>query len=86
MFGFHPQILFIKRRMYAWSIKRSLFVKLFLQIGVIFRDESNEPSFTMIGYNDVVVTTYNHFLIVRSKILLATAHATVPRLWRLFCN
>ena len=45
---------------------------------VIFREESNESSSTMIGYNDATVTTPNHPLIMRSKALLATTHATVP--------
>ena len=45
---------------------------------VIFRDESNETSSTVIGYIDAAVTTPNHPLIMRSKALLATAHATVP--------
>ena len=43
--------------------------KTFLEMGVNFRDESNEPSSTMIGYSDATVTT---------KTLLATAHAIVP--------
>ena len=45
---------------------------------VTFRDESNESSSTMIGYSDATVTAPNHPLIMRSKTLLATAHATVP--------
>ena len=45
---------------------------------VIFRDESNEPSSTMIGYGDATVTTPKHPLIMRSNALLATSHATVP--------
>ena len=47
-------------------------------MGVIFRDESNELSSTMIGYSNATVTTPNHPLIMRSKALLATAHAAVP--------
>ena len=46
-------------------------------MSVIFRDESNESSPTMIGYNDATVTTLNYPLIMRSKALLATTHATV---------
>ena len=45
--------------------------------GVTFRDESNEPSFIMIGYSDATVTALNHPLIVRSKTSLARATATV---------
>ena len=45
---------------------------------VTFRDESNESSFTMIGYSDATVTTPNHPLTMRSNALLATTHATVP--------
>ena len=52
--------------------------KTFSEMGVTFRDESNEPSFIMIGYSDVTVTAFNHPLIVRSKTLLARATATVP--------
>ena len=51
--------------------------EIFLQMGVTFRDESNEPSSIMIGYSDATVTTPNHPQIVRSKALLATATATV---------
>ena len=47
-------------------------------MGVIFRDESNEPSSTMIGYSYATVTAHNHSLIMRSMALLAAAHATVP--------
>ena len=47
-------------------------------MGVTFRDESNEPSFTMIGYSDATVTVSNHLLLMRSKALLGTTHATVP--------
>ena len=52
--------------------------EIFLRMGVIFRDESNEPSSTMIGYSDATVTTLNLPLIIRLKVLLATAYATVP--------
>ena len=52
--------------------------EIFLWMGVIFRDESNEPSSTMIGYIDATVTAPNHSLIMRSKVLLAKMHATVP--------
>ena len=64
--------------MHAWSTKRNLFVKIFLRIGVTFRAESNELSSTMIGYSDTTVTAPNHILIMKSNVLLATAHATVP--------
>ena len=47
-------------------------------MGVTFRDESNESSSTMIDYSDATVTVFNYSLIMRSKALLATAHATVP--------
>ena len=52
--------------------------KTFLRMGVNFRDESNEPSFIMIGYSDATVTALNHPLIVRSKASLARVTATVP--------
>ena len=47
-------------------------------MAVTFRDESNESSSTMIGYNDATVTTPNHPLIMWSKVLLATTYAIVP--------
>ena len=46
--------------MHTWSTKRSLFAKYFLWMDVIFRDESNEPSSTMICYSDTTVITPNH--------------------------
>ena len=46
-------------------------------MGVTFRDQSNEPSSTMIGYSDATVTVPNHPLIMRSYALLVTTHATV---------
>jgi len=49
----------------------------FLRMGVIFRAESNESSFTIIDYSDTTVTAHNHPLIMRSKSLLATSHATI---------
>ena len=52
--------------------------KTFLEMCVIFRDESNEPSSTMICYSDATVNVLNHPLIMRSKTLLATVHAIVP--------
>ena len=52
--------------------------KIFLGMSVIFREESNEPSFIMIGYNDATVTALNHPLIVRSNASLVRATATVP--------
>ena len=64
--------------MHIWSTKRSLFAKKILRMGVTFRAESNELSSTMIGYSDTTVTAPNHILIMRSNVLLATAHATVP--------
>ena len=36
-------------------------------MSVTFRDESNGPSSTMIGYSDATVTMPNHPLIARSK-------------------
>ena len=53
--------------------------KTFLGMGVTFRDESNEPSFIMIGYSDATVTALNHPLIIRSKASLGRATATVPQ-------
>ena len=50
----------------------------FSRMSVIFRDESNESSSTMIGYSDATVTAPNHSPIMRSKALLATAYITVP--------
>ena len=52
--------------------------KIFLGMCVNFRDESNEPSFIIIGYSDATVTVLNHPLIMRSKASLTRATATVP--------
>ena len=41
--------------------------KIFSGMSVTFRDESNDSSFIMIGYNDAIVTALNYSLIVRSK-------------------
>ena len=57
--------------------KTKFIYKIFSRMSVIFRDESNESSFTMISYSDVTVTTPNYSLIMRLKILLATTYATV---------
>ena len=51
--------------------------KTFLEMSVNFRDESNEPSFIIIGYSDATVTVHNHPPIVRSKASLAKVTATV---------
>ena len=50
----------------------------FLWMIVIFRDESNESSFIIIGYSDATVTAPNYSLIARSKISLATIIAIIP--------
>jgi len=52
--------------------------KTFLGMGINFRGKSNEPSFIMIAYSDATVTALNYPLIVRSKISLDRATATVP--------
>ena len=52
--------------------------KTFSGMGVTFRDESNEPSFIMIGYSDATVTALNYPPVVRSKASLDRATATVP--------
>ena len=52
--------------------------KTFSGMSVNFRDESNEPSFIMIGYSDATVTALNHSLIMRSNASLGRATATVP--------
>ena len=52
--------------------------KIFSGMGVTFRDESNEPSFIMIGYSDATVTALNYPLIMRLKASLDRATATVP--------
>ena len=56
--------------------------EIFSRMGIILRDESNEPSFIMIGYSDATVTALNHPLIIRSKASLGITTATVPQLWR----
>ena len=44
--------------------------EIFSRMGIIFRDESNETSLTLIGYSDTTVTTPNYLQIIRSKALL----------------
>ena len=56
--------------------------KIFLGMGVTFRDESNEPSSIMIGYSDATVTVLKYPLIVQSNASLTRATATVPQLLR----
>ena len=51
--------------------------KTFLVMCVNFRDESNEPSFIIIGYSNATVTALNHPPIVRSEALFDRATATV---------
>ena len=46
-------------------------------MGVTFRDESNEIILIMIGYSDVIVTTPNYLLIMRSNASLAVVIATI---------
>jgi len=55
---------------------KSIF-KIFSEMSVTFRDESNDSSFIMIGYSDATVNTLNYSLIVRSKTSLVRATATV---------
>ena len=45
--------------------------KTFLGTSVIFRDESNDSSFTMFGYSNATVNTLNYSLIVWSKGLIS---------------
>jgi hypothetical protein len=52
--------------------------KIFSEMCVTFRNESNEPSFIMIGYSDATVTVLNYPPIVRSKASLDRVTATVP--------
>jgi len=47
-------------------------------MSVNFRDESNEPSFIIIGYSDATVTVLNHPLIMRSNASLTGVTTTVP--------
>jgi len=64
------------------EILNEVYLRNIIQMDVIFRDESNESSFTMIGYSDATVTALNYPLIVQSKASLDRATATVPQLWR----
>ena len=68
------------------GVLNEVYLRTFSRMSVTFRDESNEPSSTMVGYSAATVTTPNHPLIVRSKALLATITATTPWLWRWFYN
>ena len=48
-------------------------------MGIIFRDESNEPSFNMIGYNDATVISPNQppERTVKSLISYSTGYSTI---------
>ena len=59
------------------GVLNEVYLRFFSRMSIIFRDESNELSSIMISYNDATVTASNHPLIMRSKALLATTHATV---------
>ena len=52
--------------------------EIFSQMGITFRDEFNEPSSIIIDFSDATIIIPNHPLIIRSKTLLSTIHATVP--------
>jgi len=49
-------------------------------MGVIFRDEFNESSSTIIVYSYAIVTASNYSLIMRSNDLLATVYAILSYL------
>ena len=49
--------------------------KTFSDMGVIFRDESNEPSSIMIGYSDATITASNHP--IKSLINYSTCYSTI---------
>ena len=51
--------------------------EIFSQMSVIFRDESIEPSSTIIGYSNATVTAPNHPPNVRSKASLTTVYSTI---------
>ena len=57
--------------------KTKFICETFSWMGVIFRDESNEPSSIMIDYSDAIVTAPNHPLIVRSEASLVRVTAAV---------
>jgi len=48
-------------------------------MGVTFRDKSNEPSFTMIGYSDTTVTTSKSFSnhAIKDLISYITCYSTI---------
>ena len=58
-------------------VLNKVFCEIFSRMGVTFQDKSNESDSIMIGYSDATITAPNHPLIMRSKALLATTHATV---------
>ena len=63
-----------------YGVLNKVYLRIFLQMDIIFRDESNEPSSIMIVYSDTTVTTPNHPQIVRSNVSLAIATATILQL------
>ena len=52
--------------------------KIFSDMSVTFRDESNDSSSVLISYSDATVIALNYSLIVRSNASLVRVTATVP--------
>ena len=50
-----------------YEILNEIYLRNFSRMSVTFRDESNEISSTIIGYNDATTTASNHPLIIRLK-------------------
>ena len=48
-----------------YGILNEVYLQKILWMSATFRDESNEPSSTMIGYSDATVTVPNHPLDMR---------------------
>ena len=76
MFGLHLEF-FLQKDECMYEVVNKIYLRNFFMDVFNFRDESNESSFTMIGYSDGTVIIHNHPRITRSKVLLITAHATL---------
>ena len=73
--------LFHKKTNACMKYQKKFIYETFSQLDITLRDEYNESSSIIIGFNDATVPTHNYSLIGQSKTSLATITATVLLLW-----